>query len=1497
MRVIVTASNLIGSAVATSAPSEEIEPGAPSELRAPAVEGNAQVGQTLVADPGEWGGTETQVGYQWQLCEGDGTGCSDIAGATGDEYTLTSAELGHALRIEVGASNKLGSVVAISAATVPVESESTLFNTSLPTITGTPQVGDTLTTTAGGWLGLEMLGYAYQWQRCDEDGESCTDIEGAIGATYEAASSDAGHVLRVLATASEEHGATATASATTALIAAAGAPVSSAAPDIVGSPLVGETLASSDGEWSGGTGALTFAYQWQRCDQHGGECTAISGATSGEYAPSGGDAGSTLKVQVTATDGEAHASSATSAALLVSASALEDVAAPSLSGPHEIGRALTASPGIWSGAGAIEFGYEWERCNEEGEGCIEIEHTEEAEYVPGAADSGHTLRVRVLASADSESDSATSVATPAITADPIAPENEVAPSIKGDASVGDVLAAQVGKWLSSEAIEYSYQWQRCDEEGESCTNIEGATEATYTPSEEDESSTLRVLVTASNALGSAEASSDVTEAVAAQGPPANSETPTILGAAMEGSRLVVDNGKWTGSRPLHFLYQWQRCDEEGESCADIEGATNPSYTPSSGDIGSRLLVLVTAKNALGTTSAATDPTEVVQTHESASATHAIELAEEADPSALAKAEPASVEEQTVTPAVTDPGEELHATSTLTSGMISKDTPGELALETAGGEISLAPLGTAPGANAMPTVANETAAVFAGTFGGTDTIVRPDALGATTLLQLRSAQAPSSFSWEVGLGVDQELEELPDGSVAVVETTSTSLEGPIPPEVEPAPETEPSEAEEEGHAETGAEESLEGAIEEEGPLEKLSAAPQITTPPFTPKSTEPHPQDTAAQSERDSGALTYAEAHAGGTVLMVIQAPTVTDPEGHTVPAHLSIDGGTVTLSITHEAEPTYPLIATESLAAPSGRATAASAHTVSYGLSDPKAPVFASLDPKLKSGPGKLHVGIARDVVAYNTAYHSEKMKELVGWLQAVGKVGLKPYLTLGTVDSGGREFCNAGQSCPAPSAAHYKAALIALIAKLNAERAAEAAHNGEVKSKKEGAEVQVIPSVQLWGAWNEPDLNLNKEKHRDPLSHNAALAARYWEVAQSVIRCGPCHVVAGEFAEDSEKEHIHYIESYLTHILHDRYDRAGKPRNIGLHDYHDLVHIPESLSGYSNPGARKFVQVVKKRFGGHAHVLFSEQGIELDNGEEPTRLNRRRSKAYGHRQLLAAEDFPKLGDVSRNVDVLDHYLYLGPKEEPKFDSALLDGTSSPPAVRPAYCYLVLNHHGCAAGDSTGGSVEDQTTTSGTAVLATIEPNGLPTEYRIEWGTTPAYGNTTSMIKASQAEGAQSETVNLSGLSACTEYHYQVVAENEANEGTPTLGGDQTFKTTCEPGSPPTITLVPSTVPGEGMFGGEPETIVEISANGLETHVEEYDSHGEAGPPSYPAARETELSPEATLWPAFIVEPECLDPRFFSGELVLSEKFVATNAAGSTESGWIETHAFYCPDV
>ncbi len=78
-------------------------------------------------------------------------------------------------------------------------------------------------------------------------------------------------------------------------------PVSTAAPQITGTPMVGERLAVSNGTWSGEP--VVFGYQWEDCNSSGKECTAIPGATNADYTPENSDASHALVVLVAATNG------------------------------------------------------------------------------------------------------------------------------------------------------------------------------------------------------------------------------------------------------------------------------------------------------------------------------------------------------------------------------------------------------------------------------------------------------------------------------------------------------------------------------------------------------------------------------------------------------------------------------------------------------------------------------------------------------------------------------------------------------------------------------------------------------------------------------------------------------------------------------------------------------------------------------------------------------------------------------------------------------------------------------------------------------------------------------------------------------------------------------------------------------------------------------------------------------------------------------------------
>src|SRR5207237_6485229 len=74
-------------------------PVAPVNSAPPGVAGRAEAGQTLTADQGGWSGDPPiSYAYQWRRCDGSGTACADIAGATGAAYPPAAEDVGTTLR-------------------------------------------------------------------------------------------------------------------------------------------------------------------------------------------------------------------------------------------------------------------------------------------------------------------------------------------------------------------------------------------------------------------------------------------------------------------------------------------------------------------------------------------------------------------------------------------------------------------------------------------------------------------------------------------------------------------------------------------------------------------------------------------------------------------------------------------------------------------------------------------------------------------------------------------------------------------------------------------------------------------------------------------------------------------------------------------------------------------------------------------------------------------------------------------------------------------------------------------------------------------------------------------------------------------------------------------------------------------------------------------------------------------------------------------------------
>ena len=194
---------------------------APVNSAPPTISGTAQLGQALSASKGSWSGSPTTFAYAWSQCDANGASCTAISGATAATYTAAPADVGHTLRVAVTATGDGGSGQATSAQSAVVTSTTAPTPTTAPSISGTPQVGSTLTASNGTWSG-SPTSITVAWSRCDANGDSCAAIAGATGDTYTVTQTDAGGTLRISVVATNASGATQFVSAQTAAVPGAG---------------------------------------------------------------------------------------------------------------------------------------------------------------------------------------------------------------------------------------------------------------------------------------------------------------------------------------------------------------------------------------------------------------------------------------------------------------------------------------------------------------------------------------------------------------------------------------------------------------------------------------------------------------------------------------------------------------------------------------------------------------------------------------------------------------------------------------------------------------------------------------------------------------------------------------------------------------------------------------------------------------------------------------------------------------------------------------------------------------------------------------------------------------------------------------------------------------------------------------------------------------------------------------------------------------------------
>jgi hypothetical protein len=94
------------------------------------------------------------------------------------------------------------------------------------------------------------------------------------------------------------------------------------------------------------------------------------------------------------------------------------------------------------------------------------------------------------------------------------PVNTVAPAITGTAQEGQIVTCSTGTWTGTPTITYAYQWKR------NGSNIGSATNSTYTLVTADVSQSITCQVTATNAVGSANETSNTITPTSAVDPDA-----------------------------------------------------------------------------------------------------------------------------------------------------------------------------------------------------------------------------------------------------------------------------------------------------------------------------------------------------------------------------------------------------------------------------------------------------------------------------------------------------------------------------------------------------------------------------------------------------------------------------------------------------------------------------------------------------------------------------------------------------------------------------------------------------------------------------------------------------------------------------------------------------------------------------------------------------------------------------------------------------------------
>ena len=490
--------------------------------------------------------------------------------------------------------------------------------TGAPTIGGTARMGESLTASTSDIAdadGLANASFTYQWLAAD------VDISGATGSSYTVVTADAGKVIKVTVSFTDDAGNEE--SVTSAATAAVTQPPLTASTHDVPESHDGATAFTFELRFSeepgGGFSATTL--RDQALTVSGGTITNVRQLETGKnlkweitLQPSGNEEVTViLPPTIDCADqgaicaGDGRVLSVGQAILVLGPPNSAASGAPTINGTAQVGEILTASTSSIADADGVAnatFTYQWLADD------ADISGATGSSYTLVAADEGKVIKVTVSFTDDADNEeSVTSAATAAVTHPPLTATTRDAPESHDGATAFTFEL----RFSESPAASFGFatvQNHAFTVTGGSVSNVRRLDpgnnvrwEITVTPSS-DADVTLALNVTTDCSAEGAICTDDGLRLSGAlelvvPGPPQNSAAsgaPTISGTAQVGQTLIASTSGIAdagGVANATFRYQWVADDTE------ISGATTSTYTVTNADAGKVIKVTITFTDDAG----------------------------------------------------------------------------------------------------------------------------------------------------------------------------------------------------------------------------------------------------------------------------------------------------------------------------------------------------------------------------------------------------------------------------------------------------------------------------------------------------------------------------------------------------------------------------------------------------------------------------------------------------------------------------------------------------------------------------------------------------------------------------------------------------------------------------------------------------------------------------------------------------------------------------------